>query len=72
MRITLNLDPEALAAAMEVSGAKTKTEVIDEALRDYARRRRLRGLLRFEGQVRWEENLNALRRRSRSTFPRSP
>jgi hypothetical protein len=57
------LDQEALEAAMEVGVGKTKTAVINEALRDYARRRRLRRLLKFEGELRWEGNLNALRKR---------
>jgi Arc/MetJ family transcription regulator len=63
MRTTLDLDQEALEAAMEVGVGKTKTAVINEALRDYARRRRLRRLLKFEGKLRWEGNLNALRKR---------
>jgi hypothetical protein len=48
---------------MEVGVGKTKTAVINEALRDYARRRRLRRLLKFEGELRWEGNLTALRKR---------
>jgi Arc/MetJ family transcription regulator len=63
MRTTLNLDSEALAAALEYAPGKTKTQVINEALRDYARRRRLRGLLRFRGRARWEGDLDSLRRR---------
>jgi Arc/MetJ family transcription regulator len=63
MRTTLDLDQEALEAAMEVGVGKTKTAVINEALRDYARRRRLRRLLKFEGELRWEGNLTALRKR---------
>ena len=42
MRTTLNLDEEALASAMEESPGKTKTDVINDALRDYARRRRVK------------------------------
>ena len=63
MRTTLNLDDEALAGAMQTAPGKTKTEVINEALREYARRRRLRGLLTFEGKLRWEGDLDRLRRR---------
>jgi len=66
MRTTLDLDQEALKAAMEVGVGKTKTAVINEALRDYARRRRLRRLLKFEGELRWEGNLDALRKRRRA------
>ncbi len=52
MRTTLNLDDKALARAMKVAGAKTKTAVINEALREYARRRGLRRFLKFEGKFR--------------------
>jgi Arc/MetJ family transcription regulator len=63
MRTTLNLDDEALASAMQVAPGKTKTAVINEALRDYARRRRLRGLLKFAGKLQWEGDLDSLRKR---------
>lgn len=65
MRTTLNLDEEALTSAMRVASGKTKTAVINEALRDYARRRSLRGLLEYEGKLRWEGDLDALRKRGR-------
>jgi Arc/MetJ family transcription regulator len=64
MRTTLNLDDEALAAAQKVAPGKTKTALINDALRDFARRRRLRKLLDFEGKVDWQGNLDALRRRT--------
>jgi Arc/MetJ family transcription regulator len=63
MRTTLNLDDEALASAMKVSPEKTKTDVINDALREYARRRRLQELLRFEGKVHWQGDLDELRGR---------
>jgi Arc/MetJ family transcription regulator len=63
VRTTLNIDDAALAAALEAEPGKTKTAVINDALRDYARRRALRGLRQFAGKVRWEGNLDALRKR---------
>jgi Arc/MetJ family transcription regulator len=63
MRTTLNLDDEALTSAMKKAPGKTKTDVINEALREYARRRRLQEFLEFEGKVRWEGDLDALRGR---------
>ena len=54
-----------LAAAMAVGSGRTKTAVINEALRDYARRRRLRRLLKFEGKLQWEGDLDRLRKRRR-------
>lgn len=65
MRTTLNLDDEALASAMRVSPGKTKTDVINEALHEYARRRRLQEFLEFEGKMRWEGDLEDLRGRRR-------
>jgi Arc/MetJ family transcription regulator len=64
MRTTLNLDDEAVKAAMKAAPGRTKTDVINDALREYARRRRLRGLLKFRGKVRWEGNLDQLRERT--------
>lgn len=63
MRTTLNLDEGALAGAMKVSPGKTKTDVINEALREYARKRRLQELLSFEGKMAWEGDLDELRGR---------
>lgn len=65
MRTTLNLDDEALASAMKVASGMTKTDVINEALREFARRRRLREFLEFKGKVRWEGDLDELRGRRR-------
>ena len=63
MRTTLNLDDEALTTALKVSPGKTKTDVINDALREYARRRRLQELLQFEGRARWQGDLDELRGR---------
>lgn len=63
MRTTLNVDDEALAEAVEASGGKTKTTVINEALRLYARRNRVKRLADLRGRAKWEGDLDALRRR---------
>jgi Arc/MetJ family transcription regulator len=63
MRTTLNLDDEALTAAMEVATGKTKTEIVNEALRSFARARRRRQLLELRGKARWEGNIDQLRKR---------
>ena len=64
MRTTLNLNDEAVEAAMAVSAGRTRTDVINEALREYARRKRLKGLLDLRGKAPWEGDLDALRARS--------
>ena len=65
MRTTLNLDDEALTSAMKTAPGKTKTDVINEALKEYARRRRLQGFLEIQGKIHWEGDLDDLRGRSR-------
>ena len=64
MRTTLNLDEQALSDALKVAPGQTKTRVINEALREYARRRRVRRLLELRGKARWEGDLDELRARS--------
>ena len=63
MRTTLNIDDAALAAALAADPGKTKTAVINDALRDYARRRALRGLRKLAGKGGWQGDLDALRKR---------
>lgn len=70
-RTTLNLDAEALAGALEVAPGMTRTALINQALRDFVRRRRLRDLLKLGGKggaPRWQGDLDALRKRG--TRPR--
>ena len=66
VRTTLNIDDAALAGAMKAARGKTKTAVINEALQEYARRRRIRRLLDFRGKIPWEGNLDDLRGRQRA------
>lgn len=67
MRTTLNIDDAALAGAMKTAPGRTKTAVINDALREYGRRRRIRRLLEFRGRGHWEGNLDDLRRRGKTT-----
>jgi len=64
VRTTLNIDDEALQAAMKLAGGRTKTEVINEALRRFVRAKRRRKLLELQGKVEWEGDLDALRKRA--------
>jgi hypothetical protein len=50
---------------MKVSPERTKTDIINEALREYVRRRRVRDILQFEGKLPWEGDLDELRQRSK-------
>lgn len=64
MRTTLNIDDEALQAAMSFSEGRTKTEVINEALRRFVRAKRRRRLLQLQGKIDWDGDVDALRKRS--------
>ncbi|MFV2073949.1 MAG: type II toxin-antitoxin system VapB family antitoxin [Thermoanaerobaculales bacterium] len=64
MRTTLNIDDDALQAAMSFAQGRTKTEVVNEALRRFARAKRRRQLLQLQGKVEWEGDLDALRKRA--------
>lgn len=64
MRTTLNIDDQALQAAMKLSGGRTKTEVINEALRRFVRAKKRRRLLELRGEVEWEGDLDDLRKRA--------
>jgi len=45
MKMTMHIDEELLANVMEATGATTKTEAVDLALREVSRRVRLRKLM---------------------------
>ena len=73
MRTTLNLDEELLKELMKVTQAKTKTEAIHLAIREFLRAKKVEGLLSLEGKVHldldWREleeiELKAQERRER-------
>jgi Arc/MetJ family transcription regulator len=64
MRTTLNIDDDALQAAMKFAQGRTKTEVVNEALRRFVRAKRRRELLQLQGKVEWEGDIDALRKRA--------
>lgn len=44
MKMTMHIDEEVLARVMKATGAKTKTQAVEMALADMARRHRLKAL----------------------------
>lgn len=63
MRTTLNLDDQALEEAMACADGQTKTEVVNAALRSFARGKRQKKLLELRGKVEWEGDIDRLRMR---------
>ena len=66
MRTTLNLDQKALKGAIKAAGpGKTKTAVINEALREFARLKRIAQIDGLWGLGKpWRGNLDRLRKRT--------
>jgi len=63
MRTTLNLDDHTVEEAMLYAEGRTKTELVNEALRRFARSKRRRELLELRGTVCWEGDIDQLRKR---------
>ena len=63
MRTTLDLPDDLLNRAMEISGAKTKSQLVKEALEDLINRRQRLKLLTFKGKIDLNVNLDELRER---------
>ena len=68
-RTNIELDDELVETAMELTGARTKREVVDIALRRLVDRECLyRSIRELRGELRWEGDVNA----SRSIHARDP
>lgn len=61
MRTTLNIDAELLEETVRLSGGKKRSEAVEEALREYVRRRRKELLLTLPGRLQLEEDWRDLR-----------
>ena len=62
MRTNVVLDDRLVAEAMRLTGLQTKRGVIDHALKELIRRQQQRRLLELRGRVKWDGNLNKMRR----------
>ena len=54
MRTTLNLDEALVRELMVVTGAKTKTEAVHQALAEFVRRRKLKRLKALSGKIHFD------------------
>lgn len=61
MRITLDLDERLITKLKRVSGAKTRTEAIHLAAREYLYRRAVEGIKALRGKVPLADNWKTLR-----------
>jgi Arc/MetJ family transcription regulator len=63
MRTNIDIDDAVLKEVQRLTGARTKREAVDLALRELVARYRRVGLLRLRGKVRWEGDLEESRSR---------
>jgi len=69
MRTTLAIDEGLLDEAKELSGAKTKKETIEKALKELIQRRKSKKLIDLEGKVELSYTVEELTKRRRKDVP---
>jgi len=65
MRTTINLKEKIVQEVMHITGAKNKSQAINEALETYVREKRMKKLLELKGKLNLDENWKALREMER-------
>jgi Arc/MetJ family transcription regulator len=61
-RTNVVLDEKLVQEGLKLFKKKTKRELIDFALREVIRREKARGILALEGKVKWEGDLQEMRK----------
>ena len=63
MRTNININDELIAEAMALTGAKTKKQAVEEALKEVVQRRKTaNAILALRGKVDWVGDLDVMRR----------
>jgi Arc/MetJ family transcription regulator len=62
MRTNIVIDPQLIAEAMQLSGARTKRQAVEESLRLMVRLKKHERLRTLRGRLRWQGNLESMRR----------
>jgi len=61
-RTNINLDDRLIRKGMEITGLRTKRELVDLALRELVRKEDQKSILSLEGAIRWEGSLDDVRK----------
>jgi Arc/MetJ family transcription regulator len=64
MRTNIVIDDDLMKDALKASGVKTKREAVELGLRTLVRLAQQAAIRRYRGKLRWEGNLEAMRRDS--------
>ena len=62
MRTNIEIDDDVMREAQRLTGARTKRDTVDLALRELVARHRQLGVLELRGRVQWEGDLAESRR----------
>jgi Arc/MetJ family transcription regulator len=62
MRTNIEIDDDLMDEAMRVSGLTTKRETVEAGLRLLVQLKRQQGIRGYRGKLRWEGNLERMRR----------
>lgn len=62
MRTNIVLNDKLVKEGMKITKVKTKKELVNLALEELVARRKRKALLRLEGKIKWEGNLDEMRR----------
>ncbi|MCH4894477.1 MULTISPECIES: type II toxin-antitoxin system VapB family antitoxin [unclassified Sphingomonas] len=62
MRTNIDIDDDLMAEAIKATGAKTKKEAVEIALRKTVQIGRQREILKYFGKIDWQGDLDAMRR----------
>ena len=61
-RTNINLDDGLVRKGMQITGLRSKRELVDLALRELVRKEDQKSILSLEGAIRWEGNLDNIRK----------
>ena len=63
MRTNIDLDESLVTRGLQISGLRTKKDLVNLALREFVRKKDQKKILELRGKVEWQGNLEALRNR---------
>ncbi len=61
MRTNIVIDEDLLRKSLQYTGAKTKKDVVNLALRELIQRKERKDILALKGKLHWEGNLEEMR-----------
>lgn len=61
-RTNVELDEKLVSDGMRLTGIRTRKALIDHALKELVRRKSQRSILRLQGRIQWEGDLDEMRK----------